>query len=131
MLLYMFSVCFTILIFLDPFVIIFSNIVLYCIILGKIQNWLHILGKPNTPEYCKPDTDTQYNRSGLSTGLQPLRGRCPKSSLRPQIRPHRPQSSVVRLQIRPDGYLSLEQVVQGQYVVSDTRCPALSDCELE
>ena len=24
-----------------------------------------------------------------------------------------------------------EQVAQGQYVVSDTRCPALSDCELE
>ena len=23
-----------------------------------------------------------------------------------------------------------EQVAQGQYVVSDTRCPALSDCEL-
>ena len=23
-----------------------------------------------------------------------------------------------------------KQVVQGQYVVSDTRCPALSDCEL-
>ena len=23
------------------------------------------------------------------------------------------------------------QVAQGQYVVSDTRCPALSDCELE
>ena len=25
----------------------------------------------------------------------------------------------------------LKQVAQGQYVVSDTRCPALSDCELE
>ena len=25
----------------------------------------------------------------------------------------------------------LEQVAQGQYVVSDTRCPALRDCELE
>ena len=25
----------------------------------------------------------------------------------------------------------VEQVAQGQYVVSDTRCPALSDCELE
>ena len=25
----------------------------------------------------------------------------------------------------------IEQVAQGQYVVSDTRCPALSDCELE
>ena len=24
-----------------------------------------------------------------------------------------------------------EQVAQGQYVVSDTRCPALPDCELE
>ena len=24
-----------------------------------------------------------------------------------------------------------QQVAQGQYVVSDTRCPALSDCELE
>ena len=24
-----------------------------------------------------------------------------------------------------------EQVAQGQYVVSNTRCPALSDCELE
>ena len=24
-----------------------------------------------------------------------------------------------------------EQVAQGQYVVSDTRCPALSDCEFE
>ena len=24
-----------------------------------------------------------------------------------------------------------KQVAQGQYVVSDTRCPALSDCELE
>ena len=24
-----------------------------------------------------------------------------------------------------------EQVAQGQYVVSDTRCPPLSDCELE
>ena len=40
----------------------------------------------------------------------------------------------------PGPYLSLEgwyvwyneeQVAQGQYVVSDTRCPALSDCELE
>ena len=25
----------------------------------------------------------------------------------------------------------IQQVAQGQYVVSDTRCPALSDCELE
>ena len=25
----------------------------------------------------------------------------------------------------------IKQVAQGQYVVSDTRCPALSDCELE
>ena len=25
----------------------------------------------------------------------------------------------------------MKQVAQGQYVVSDTRCPALSDCELE
>ena len=24
-----------------------------------------------------------------------------------------------------------QQVAQGQYVVSDTRCPALSDCELQ
>ena len=24
-----------------------------------------------------------------------------------------------------------KQVAQGQYVVSDTRCPALSDCEFE
>ena len=24
-----------------------------------------------------------------------------------------------------------KKVAQGQYVVSDTRCPALSDCELE
>ena len=24
-----------------------------------------------------------------------------------------------------------EQIAQGQYVVSDTRCPALSDCEME
>ena len=40
----------------------------------------------------------------------------------------------------PGPYLSLEgwyvwyneeQVAQGQYVVSDTRCPPLSDCELE
>ena len=27
--------------------------------------------------------------------------------------------------------LGSEQVAQGQYVVSDTHCPALSDCELE
>ena len=25
----------------------------------------------------------------------------------------------------------IQQVAQGQYVVSDTHCPALSDCELE
>ena len=25
--------------------------------------------------------------------------------------------------------VSYEQVAQGQYVVSDTRCPALHDCE--
>ena len=40
----------------------------------------------------------------------------------------------------PGPYLSLEgwyvwyneeQVAQGQYVVSDTRCPALHDCEVE
>ena len=27
--------------------------------------------------------------------------------------------------------LYAQQVAQGQYVVSDIRCPALSDCELE
>ena len=27
--------------------------------------------------------------------------------------------------------MDAQQVAQGQYVVSDTRCPALSDCELE
>ena len=28
-------------------------------------------------------------------------------------------------------YKTMKQVAQGQYVVSDTRCPALSDSELE
>ena len=32
---------------------------------------------------------------------------------------------------RKDEVREKEQVAQGQYVVSDTRCPALSDCELE
>ena len=28
------------------------------------------MGKPNTQEYCKPNTNTQYNRSGLVSTLQ-------------------------------------------------------------
>ena len=31
----------------------------------KLQNKLHVLGKPNTQEYCKHNTNTRYNRSGL------------------------------------------------------------------
>ena len=44
-----------------------------------------------------------------STGLCPVWGRCPAS---------------------PHCNLQSWQVAQGQYVVSDTRCPALHDCEL-
>ena len=33
--------------------------------------------------------------------------------------------------VKQEGEEEKEQVAQGQYVVSDTRCPALSDCELE
>ena len=51
--------------FYPPQIIIFFNIIQYCIVLEKLQNKLHVLGKPNTQEYCKPNTNTQYNRSGL------------------------------------------------------------------
>ena len=38
-----------------------------------------------------------------------------------------------RIGVKPalNEHFSTEQVAQGQYVVSDTRCPALHDCELE
>ena len=44
--------------------------------------------------------------------------------LRPQLKPPRPQ-----ITFRPNSGFSNKQVAQGQYVVSDTRCPTLHDSE--
>ena len=51
---------------------LFCNIVKYCIVLEKLLNKPNLLRKPNTQEYCKPNTNTQYNRSGLLPAPLPL-----------------------------------------------------------
>ena len=55
--------------------------------------------------------------------------------LRPERADFRPKKADLRSEradFRPErADLRPEQVAQGQYVVSDTRCPALHDYELE
>ena len=38
---------------------------------------------------------------------------------------------VFRLKFGPSGKNLVELVIEGQYVVSNTHCPALHDCDLE
>ena len=56
-------------------------------------------------------------------------------NLRPERADFRPKKADLRSEradFRPErADLRPEQVAQGQYVVSDTRCPALHDCEME
>ena len=62
--------------------------------------------------------------------LRPVRANFRPESA--EFRPERADFRSERTDFGPDwADFRPEQVAQGQYVVSDTRCPALSDCELE
>ena len=51
-----------------------------------------------------------------------------RADLRPERADLRPERADLRLE---RAYLGPEPFAQGQYVVSDTICPALHDCEFE